>query len=121
MSQMIDSAIIPTSTADATSQDLLSYEVPPLSMLAVDVEIFAYRNQTNRAYWKIHAVGSRANGSASALGVPTEERKRNDAGAAGWTAQIVLVGDAIVVRISGQASTNINWLIAAKITINTPE
>jgi len=121
MSQTIDVVNVPAQTTDATTQDLLNYEVPPLSMLLVDVEVVAYRNQTNRAYWKIHAVGSRAGGAASALGAPTEERKRNDAGASGWTAQILLVGNAIVVRIGGQASTTIDWLVTARITINTPE
>ncbi len=121
MPQQIDSQVIPVATSDATTQDLLNYEVPPLSMLAVDVEIMAYRNQTNRAYWKIHAVGSRAGGGATALGAPTEERKRNDAGASGWTAVIVLVDNAIVVRIGGQASTNINWMVKAILTISTPE
>lgn len=121
MPQMIDSAVLPVRTTDATTQDLLSYEVPLQSMLAIDVEIFAYRNQTNRAYWKIHAAGSRASGNASALGTPTEERQRNDAGASGWTAQILLVDNVIIVRIGGQAATTVDWLVSAKITVNTPE
>lgn len=121
MPQAIESHIIPASTSDATAIDLLSYEVPLHSMIAVDVEIMAYRNQANRAYWKIHAVGSRANGSASALQAPVEERKRNDAGAAGWTAAILLVNDAIVVRIGGQAAIDISWMIKAVLTISTPE
>lgn len=121
MPQTNDQRTIPVTTTDATPQDLLSYEVPLQSMLAVDVEIMAYRNQTNRAYWKIHAVGSRANGSATALGTPTEERHRNDAGAAGWAAAIVLVNDAVVVRITGQASVDIDWMVTAQIKISTPE
>jgi hypothetical protein len=121
MAQQIDQVLAPTSTADATTQDLINYEVPLQSMLSVDVEVFAYRNQTNRAYWKIHATGSRANGSASALGTPTEERKRNDSGASTWSAQVLLSGNNFVVRITGQASTTINWMVKAIITINTPE
>jgi hypothetical protein len=121
MSQTIDSAIIPVSTTDATPQDLLNYEVPLQSMLGMDVEVYAYRNQTNRAYWKIHAVGSRANGNASALGTPTEERKRNDSGASTWSAQVLLSGNNLVIRITGQASTTISWMVKANITINTPE
>ena len=121
MSQQIDQAIRTAHTTDATAQDLLNYDVPLASMLLVDVEVCAYRNQSNRAYWKIHAVGSRANGSATALGAPTEERHRNDAGASGWTAVIVLLNDQVVVRISGQAAIAIDWLIKATITIITPE
>jgi hypothetical protein len=121
MSQTTDIVGSAHQSTDATTQDVLNYEVPLLSMLAVEVEVFAYRNQSNRAYWKIHAVGSRASGNASALGSPTEERKRNDAGASAWAVQIVLVDNNMVVRTTGQAGVTVNWLVTARIIINTPD
>lgn len=122
MAQTIDSMIQTVVTTDASNQDLFNYEVPPLSMLAVEVEVFAYRNQTNRSCWKFRAVGSRASGSASALGSPVDVVPRvNDAGASAWDAQILLSGNNLIVRLNGQASATITWLVSARIVINTPD
>lgn len=74
-----------------------------LTLIAVDT------GNGNCHIWKVSLAAKRIVNTVSFIGTPTILAEHEDAGAASWDVNAVFQGQALVIRVVGQAGREISW------------
>jgi hypothetical protein len=101
-------------TTDGAQQDAYTIPIPEGNTCRVELSVFArgYSDGAS-ALWSITGGVKRIGGVLSGIpaGVVNLFTPRKDSGATAWDVTFAIVGDSIVVRVTGSATQTVGWVI----------
>jgi len=121
MSQSIERKVLFQTTTGVTPTDVVIVTVPASSIVSVTAHVLARTSGGVRASWALYGSLGREGGGASLISIALDLiSPRKDVGATTWAAVIDASGNDTLVKVTGQISTTITWIIVAEIVIYTP-
>src|SRR5262245_39112452 len=110
MPDLRNSFAVSTVTTDATPTEMVVAEIPERTMVTANLYLGAI-SDPGLDTWGAEAsrVAKRGQSSPSLVGIIGLIINQRDLGATTWAAALDVVGNNLVVRVTGQAGTSITW------------
>lgn len=107
----VQTSLLPARTVDATAETVVAVEVPEGRVCRFTASVTGRRTTNGDAYTtEIAAAFDRdAGGAPVQIGATTVVASHIDAGAAAWLVDFDVVANAVRLRVTGQAATEVRW------------
>ena len=112
-------------TTDATLTTIATIPITASSTTVIEAIVTALQSTfANGRIWQF-ILGARDNGGVSAIlgtlqGLLNGLLGQGDVGSNAWTADLIISGTNVLIRVTGLVATTINWRVDYKIRTHTP-